>query len=540
MAVRQTRWARLRLDRPAWVALALGLVGIGYRLVLTLLTVPGSNSDEATFGLVAAHIAEGRSLPVFLYGQHYMGTFESYLAAALFALLEPSWFALRLPLLLLYAAFVYLVHRLTRRLYSPWLATFTVGLLALGSERVVRDQLTAVGGRPEIKPAVVLLLLIAVGLGQHRIRHSRLVVGGFGLLAGLSLWDDWLVLPYLAVVGVVLLIACGRQLLGWSGVLLVGGFVLGLLPLIVDNLTAPPGQDSLSVLQQLSDGESEPASWGDRVRGSVLTGIPLATGLCPSEGCAPWQAWWGPLYLALLLVAAILAAVGIRRPGGTAATDTGSAGATAGRRIVYVAQFALVVGAALTVLSYARNALAATAPLATARYLSVLQISLPAVLWPLWLAARRWRRPTHRVLAAVSTTILAAVTAFMLFTTVTLVRQIGSIRAEERSARELARFAERAGLRHVYGEYWTCNRLIFNSRERVICAVLGDDLRPGQNRYAPYATEVQGADRPAFIFETGGPADVAFQDYLREIGVPAKVTEVDGYRVYQPETTVRP
>ncbi len=152
-------------DRPALVALGLGLVGLGYRLALVLLTVPGSNSDEATFGLAAMHIAERRGLPIFLYGQHYMGTVESYLAAPLFALFGANWVLLRLPLLLLYAAFVYLVYRLTRRLYSPWLATFTVGLLALGSERVVRDQITAVGGRPEIKPAVVLLLLIALALG---------------------------------------------------------------------------------------------------------------------------------------------------------------------------------------------------------------------------------------------------------------------------------------------------------------------------------------------------------------------------------------
>src|ERR1700754_4038697 len=113
-----------------------------------LYTVPGSNSDEATFGLVAMHIAAGRDFPVFLYGQHYMGTVESFLAAPLFVLFPPSFPLLRIPLLVLFAAFLYLMYRLTRRLYSPWLATFTVGLLALGSERVIPGQMTAVGGGP--------------------------------------------------------------------------------------------------------------------------------------------------------------------------------------------------------------------------------------------------------------------------------------------------------------------------------------------------------------------------------------------------------
>ncbi|MBB4956749.1 hypothetical protein [Micromonospora polyrhachis] len=521
------RRARLRLDRPARVALALGLAGLGYRLALLLLTVPGSNSDEATFGLVAMHIAAGRGWPVFLYGQHYMGTFESYLAAPLFLFFEPSWPLLRVPLLFLYAAFVLLMYLLTRRLYSPWLATFTVGLLALGSERVVRDQLTTVGGRPEVKPAVVLLLLLAVALGQHRSRHRRLTCAVFGLVAGLALWNDWLVLPYLAVVGVVLLVGCWRDLLGWSGLLLLGGFLIGLLPLIVDNLTAPPGQDSLSVLRQLSDGESEPATPSERLRGAILTGLPLATGLCPSTGCAPWQAWWGPLYLALLLGAAVLAVVGLRRAGGD--------------RIRYLAQLALLLGAALTVLSYARNTLAATAPLATARYLSVLQISLPAVLWPLWLLARRtWRRGLAQPVGAMATLVLAWVTALMIYATAVFIGDLDTIRGEERDARELATVMRRAGIRHTYGEYWTCNRLIFNTREQIVCSVLGEDLRPGQNRHPPYPEQVDAAPAPAYVFESGGPADTAFRAYLERIAVPARVTEVADYRIYQPAATVRP
>lgn len=530
------RRARLRLDRPARVALALGLAGLGYRLVLLLLTVPSSNSDEATFGLVAMHIAAGRGWPVFLYGQHYMGTFESYLAAPLFLFFEPSWPLLRVPLLFLYAAFVLLMYLLTRRLYSPWLATFTVGLLALGSERVVRDQLTTVGGRPEVKPAVVLLLLLAVALGQRRSRHRRLACAVFGLVAGLALWNDWLVLPYLAVVGVVLLVGCWRDLLGWSGLLLLGGFLLGLLPLIVDNLTAPSGQDSLSVLRQLSNGESEPATLSERLRGAILTGLPLATGLCPSTGCAPWQAWWGPLYLALLLGAAVLAGIGLRRAGDD--------------RIRYLGQLALLLGAALTVLSYARNTLAATAPLATARYLSVLQISLPAALWPLWLVARQARRKVaarqtrwrglRRPAGAMATLVLAWVTALMIYTTTVFVGDIEMIRDEERGARELAAVVQRAGIRHIYGEYWTCNRLIFNTRERVICAVLGEDLHPGQNRHPPYPAQVEAAPTPAYVFEAGEPADTAFRAYLARIAVPARVTEVADYRIYQPAATVRP
>ena len=551
MAVEQTDQRRWSLDTPGLVALVLGLVGIGYRLVLMLLTVPGSNSDEATFGLAAAHIAAGREWPIFLYGQHYMGVIESYLAAPLFAAFEPNWVLLRVPLLFLYAAFVYLMYRLTRRLYSPWLATFTVGLFALGSERILRDQVTAVGGRPEVKPAVAALLLIALALGQHRAsRHRWLSFGAFGLLTGLCVWTDWLILPYLAVAAIVLLIGCARELVGWSGLLLIGGFVLGVLPLIVDNLNAPPGQDSLSVLSQVSAGEGPDTATVDQLHGSVLIGIPLATGICLSTHCTGWQMAWGPLYLLLLLAATVLALLGLRRPAPAAAPHSPAAGNPAvARRIRYVTQLALVVGAALTLAGYARSSLAASAPLASARYLSILQLSLPAVLWPVWLAARwAWRgiragpvaRLPARVGGLVATGLLAALAATMVYTTVWLITDVPTIRTEERRSQALATVVRQAGIRYAYADYWTCNRLIFSSREQVICAVLGDSLRPGQDRYPDYPRQVNAAERPAFIFSTEEPADQAFQDLLRERGISAQTTEFGKYRIYQPSVTIRP
>ena len=93
------------------MALLLGVAGVGYRLVLTLLTLPTSNSDEATFGLAALHIATGNERPVFLYGQRYMGMLESYLAAPLVGWGGASWPLLRLPLLALFAVFLWLAYR---------------------------------------------------------------------------------------------------------------------------------------------------------------------------------------------------------------------------------------------------------------------------------------------------------------------------------------------------------------------------------------------------------------------------------------------
>ncbi|MEH1058802.1 hypothetical protein V6U89_26765 [Micromonospora sp. CPCC 206171] len=525
---------RPRLDRPALVALLLGAVGVGYRLVLTLLTVPPSNSDEATFGLAALHIAAGRERPVFLYGQHYMGMAEAYLAAPLVALAGPSWPVLRLPLLALYALFLWLSYRLTRRLYSPWFATFVVGLLALGTERVVRDQLTVVGGRPEVKPAVLAMLLIAVALAQDRVRRRWAAIGLAGLLAGLALWSDWLIVPYLAVAGLLLLYAARRDLLGWPALLLLAGFVVGLAPMIWDNLVAPPGLDSLSVLREVSATAGPPPPWSERVRGGLLEGVPLATGLCPITGCARWQEWFGLLYPVLLAVAGLVALLAYRR----------TAGLPTARRVRPVAQLTLVVGAGLTLLAYVRSPLTVTDPLGNARYLSVLQISLPAVLWPLWAAAVACWRGTvgaaGRLAGASATAVLAGLTTTAVVATGLFLTGTEAAQDEERQARELADAVRRTGLREVYGDYWTCNRLTFATGERVVCAVLDGALTPGQNRYRPYWEQVGRAERPGYVVEVDSAADRRLRRLLGERADAATLAEVAGYRVYHPPTAVRP
>ncbi|WP_430501005.1 ArnT family glycosyltransferase [Micromonospora trifolii] len=540
------RW-RPRLDRPALVALLFGLVGVVYRLVLTLFTVPVSNSDEATFGLAALHIGQGRELPVFLYGQHYMGMLESYLAAPLMAVAGPSWPVLRLPMLALYAIFLYLIHRLTRRLGTPWFAAFVVGLLALGPERVVRDQLTVVGGRPEVKPAVLLMLLITVGLAAGTVHRRRLAIGLFGLLVGLAVWSDWLILPYLAVAGLALVWAVRRELLGWSGLLLVAGVVVGVAPMIVDNLRAGPGEDSLSVFREVSTKAGPQPPWSDRIRGGLLEGVPLAHGLCPVDGCGRWQQWFGVLYPLLLLAGAALAVLAYRRAAGAPRGGRvgRAAGGLRGERVGPVVQLALVAGAALTLLSYVRSPLAATSPLDNARYLSVLQLSLPAVLWPLWVAALTAWRGTSSVLGrlagALSAAVLAALTVTTLVITVLFAATgTAASRTEERQARELAAALRADGPHEVYGDYWTCNRLIFNTDESVVCGVLDGDLSPGQNRYRPYWRQVGRAERPGYVVAVDSPMDRRLRALLADRADAAPVREVGGYRVYHPDTPVRP
>ncbi|RKR90621.1 hypothetical protein BDK92_4999 [Micromonospora pisi] len=514
-----TRGGRLAVR----VAVAFGLLGLVYRLVLLLVEVPPTNSDEATSGLVAMHLAQGREFPLFFYGQYYMGALESYLATPLFVLLGPSTLALRLPNLLLYAVFLALVWQLARRLYSPWLATATVGLLALGSDRVLKNQLIAAGGYPEMNPAGALLVLLAVNLGLGFWTGWRRLAayGVFGLVAGLTLWDDWLVLPYVGAAGLLLLFNW-RELRGRAGLALGGGLLVGLVPIVAHNLTAAPEHRSLAVYATL--GGDAVVSWADRLHGGVLFGLSMGTGFCAPGRCASWQLWWGVAYPVLLVVAGVLAVRAVRA-------------ATGAERVRQGGRLVLLAGAGLSVAAYAGSSAAGTTPVESSRYLSCLLISTPAVLWPLWAAASTASHPGTRWHAPVrwaASGLLAAIVSTMGLASVALVAAAPGLSREADRRRELVAALDRLGVDRFYGGYWTCNTITFVTRERLVCAVIRDDLRAGWDRYEPYRELVGQAGSPAYVLPAGSPLSAAVADHLAANGVAVRTTSVAGHDVYQP------
>jgi hypothetical protein len=505
-----------------------------YRLALILLRVPNTDGDESTIGLMALHIAQGRHFPAYFYGNDYMGALEAYLAAPVVGLFGPSVLALRLPMVLvLYVAFGWLMYRLTTRLYTRWFAVLVVGLMALGSDHIVSMQLRASGGYPELSAAGALVMLIAVkvaagdtGAGWRRPAWF----GAWGLVAGFVLWDDWLPLPYVVTGAALLVWRRWRELLGRAGAVLAAGVVVGAAPMITHVLRAAPGHDALSQIRALSQGATA-VDLADRLYGGVLVGVPFSTGLCYPDRCDPWQLTWAPVYLVLLALAAGLAVMGLRRTG---------AGTPPEERVRQAGRLALSVAAALGLFLYVRSATAGTEPLSNARYLHALPISIPAVLWPLWTVARRLRRagredklpvPASGIVAGA---VLAAFAATMLTATVVTVVYIPRASAPDHQVRTLITALDQLGANRVYSDYPTCNRLSYLTGERMMCAVVRDDLSPGKDRYEPFRRAVEADAHPAYAVPADSALRHAFDAELDRQGISAAVHDAAGYRVYQP------
>ena len=171
-------------------------------------------------GLMALHIIKQGKIPLFFYGQGYVGSLEALLASPLFLLFGASRFTLRLSNVLLYTFFLLIMYKLTSILFSKRLALFTLLVLCFGSDGVLSLQLSATGGHPDMLCVGSGLLLYSLILARsaHETpletgRRGRvLAYAGWGLLAGLALWVDPLLFPYVVLSGCLLWRFCFYEL----------------------------------------------------------------------------------------------------------------------------------------------------------------------------------------------------------------------------------------------------------------------------------------------------------------------------------------
>ncbi|HWC01133.1 MAG TPA: hypothetical protein VHF87_00055, partial [Methylomirabilota bacterium] len=110
-----------------WLVVALGLTTL---VRLLLLRLPRLWYDEATTGLLGLSVLNGE-LPVYFFGQPFMGALDGYLAAPVFWLLGVSARTLELVPVLLSLAAVGLTVRLAHDGFGPRAALFTAVLLAV-------------------------------------------------------------------------------------------------------------------------------------------------------------------------------------------------------------------------------------------------------------------------------------------------------------------------------------------------------------------------------------------------------------------------
>lgn len=518
-----------------------------------------------------------------------MGSLEAYLGASLFSLFGSSLFSLRSGLILLFALFLISTYLLTSLLYSKSLAFISVGVLSLGSSYMIERQLSAIGGYPETLAFGSLVFLCAVWLAVTYNPTVPLRKQGWrfaayfcwGLCAGLGLWSDLLIAPFVAGSGLLLLFCCWRELLRILAVVCIAvGLAIGAVPLVMYNLRPVPGEDSFTLLLKLLHGGSTHANYTlayllKEVIGTIQVSIPMMTGnpFCPvseiafldpsspkAPQCTAIHTLWSLGYL-LLFALAVFLTLWTTWKAWRHYTKTGKSVTDKQEFNRNLGCLMLLSSAILALLFYTLSNAPIDWPGIHGRYLIGLLIATPAVLWPLWSGFEGAKQPIiafSKLRAGMCAVMLFLIGSMLMIGTIHIFVQDAPIaQAENQHYQSLITHLLQIHATHIYTDYWTCDKIAFVSQEQIICGVIDSNLQPTHNRDARYYDSVSKDPHSAYVFPINGqPAYGAATPNVASTRSPAMLPHItlfsniekkmskmritynlfafDGYIIYQP------
>ncbi|HEY7982581.1 MAG TPA: hypothetical protein VID73_00350 [Ktedonobacterales bacterium] len=559
------------------------------RVLLLLSGWPALDSDEAIIGLMARHILRG-ARPAFYYGQHYLGALDAYIAAVFFAVLGPSTIALRLSMLPLVLGFLLMVLAIGQITYGKVGALAFLALAVGPAYALLREQAVIGGYQETLFLGGALLLLTYRRLRQPepapRTRAELWRAVGWyvlmGLVIGLGVWSDQLILPVVGAVLVALVAARPREALRLPGAALVAGAVVGGWPFLSYNLTHHFATFTELAAQNRVAGQVGPfpplGDWLAQVGSILSVGLPAVLGsprVCVVHGGTwpsyppalvalgqPALSWCGALNtlfsLAVLALYGLAAAPLVRMawrwwqarrgraaPAATPALAPAEAAKRAQEHARLWLRAMLLITAAGTLLLYSLSKTAQLYQFTAARYLLPLYLTLPLVAGGLlqverWAGARALRLPDRApgAIQSMRQALSRVAVGWALMMPLPILAFIGFVATlawsanHERFAlplpppdRRIIATLEAHGVTTFVSDYWTCYRLAFESGERLRCAVRdsvnGTLTRNGAvNRYAPYLDEVLRAPHPAYVFPAGSSQDATFATWAAAQHLP--------------------
>ncbi len=341
-----------------------------------------------------------------------------------------------------------------------------------------------------------------------------------GLVVGCALWVDFLILPFLGTASILLLLFCRRELVSWAGLSLFVGLLIGAFPLLYYNITAPLSSNSIAILLSIQQNAApQHLPFLQQIVGTVMISLPNATGfnpLCPDAFpyfgtvnmyCVIVQGGWGIGYLMLLAFVTLLTVYAIWRGWKDRVSSTANNKEAERQDIArQCCRLMLLVSVCGTILLYAISPAAAAYPGPTARYLVCVLVATPALCWPLWnsewMAKAFFQKRTNAHLFVSRGILFLLLLLFVRGTFLTFL-QVPAAEAAYAQQDRLVQHLLTLHATRIYSEYWTCNRLIFQSEEKIICSALAENLGPGFDRYTPYRNIVRASPLPAYVFPVG-------------------------------------
>lgn len=228
------------------------------RILLLIFAENRLDTDEATVGIMAIDILEGKGLPFFFYGTVYNGggAIEAYIGALFFKLFGPSELLLKLSILIFWVAAAVLFADLCRRTLSAQGAFYAILFFCISTPFFLEWSLKARGGYAETVLFSVLLLWIA-DPPDYLMKKRDLQSVAFGIVCGIGIYASEMLLAMVVCAGFLLLVRLAKGGRSNAAIKIIVGSIIGLLPLIIYNVTHDFENFKVSLLYNLIMQERE-------------------------------------------------------------------------------------------------------------------------------------------------------------------------------------------------------------------------------------------------------------------------------------------
>ncbi|HSH80644.1 MAG TPA: glycosyltransferase family 39 protein [Herpetosiphonaceae bacterium] len=513
-----------------------GIISLGLALRVWMMARAGwfIDGDDGVAGIMAAHILRGER-PIFLYGQSWMGAFQSYLIAISFSLFGMSRVALKLVTLFEFAAFALSLYFLARRVGGARVAALSTLLAAIPSVYVLSVTGHLWGPLLDAMTLGTLILLLAIdeAYGTTPPRRPWLRFLAIGFLGGAGFWLHGQIVIYLATAALLLFMRNKRVILQPRILGAAVGFVLGAAPVFIYAFHHEFTTFHYYLRDVLGREQFSPSLRDYQAIAThyVLVNVTRVAGIA-----VPWRANpdWLQLSVALIVGGAILA-LALRRYKGIIGWFRLSL--RDGRPEDALLLYAALLSIAFVLSSFGHWALTFPHIDATGRYTVPLASVLPIML------AIEAVRLADRVRPAAALTILVLI-GYTLFNYAGSAAHdvwkspYSGLPHQPASNAELIATLDDLGVDAVWVNQWVGKPLMFDTRERISAAdyfVLGGDF----DRLPAHTERVRTAALPAFVFVTDEPV-FGMETWLDERQIPYMKRVAPPFVVLRPLQPVDP
>jgi len=221
-----------------WIAVGLFAAALIARLYAAWCFRHNLNLDAGVVALMAKHIAEGKALPVFFYGQAHMGSLEALLSGLFCRVFGVSGFAVNLGTVLVSLGLLPVVYYWAKQAGGRVAGCAALAFIVIGPGGFFHYNASPRGAYAATLTLSALLLAYATRMVIQWRKHRRQSGYDFlalGVAAGLAWWSSQLTTAAILSAAVLLLVYMRQHVFTWRIAAGLLGFVFGSAPFWIYN-----------------------------------------------------------------------------------------------------------------------------------------------------------------------------------------------------------------------------------------------------------------------------------------------------------------